>query len=159
MRQTRLPLTAGFRPGSPVRFDWAWHRGLVCIGKSSRCMRLIVVSSITPIPSLDADDGLAALVHGDALDHDLLRALTAMAVQSFQERRIAAGELGCLVEVLAPPLEGLVRDHGAAHALHASVVEADELTDQHALQLVPRTDADHGAEGGLDLTLSEIGRA
>ncbi|WP_305798587.1 hypothetical protein [Tropicimonas sp. IMCC6043] len=106
------------------------------------CMGLFLDLAVIPSPrSLHcADHGLAAGVDVDMLDRDLLLALAAMLVQRVQQSRPGAGELVRLVQVFLAPLEGLLADHGAAVALHGSVVGREELCCHHALQLVPGCD-------------------
>ena len=90
----------------------------------------------------------------DVLDRDLLLALAAMAVEGFEQRRVGAGELVGLGEVLAPALEGLLADHGAPVAFHRGVVGGDQLRRHHAFQLVLRRDADQRGDGGAQLLVA-----
>lgn len=99
------------------------------------CMGLFLHFGLIPTPtSLDGPDHrLAARVNMDMLDCHLLLALTAMVVQRVEQRRPGARQLVRLVEILAPALEGLIPEHGAALALHRGVVSRDQLRRHHAL--------------------------
>jgi hypothetical protein len=88
------------------------------------------------------------------LDRHLLLALAAMAVEGFEQRRIGAGQLVGLGEVLAPALEGLFADHRAPVALHRGVVGGDELRRHHALKLVLRRDAGERGDRGAELLVA-----
>jgi hypothetical protein len=88
------------------------------------------------------DHGLAARMNVDVLNRYLLLAFAAMAVEGFEQRRIGARQFVGLREILAPTLEGLIADHGAAVAFHRRIVGSDQLCRHHAFQFVLRPDAD-----------------
>jgi hypothetical protein len=119
------------------------------------CMGLILRFRAIPTPRRlhHAHHRLTTGMNVDVLDRDLLLALAAVAVEGFEQRGEAAGELVRLGEVLAPAFEGLLADHGAAVALHRGVVGGDKLRRHHALKLVLRRDADQRGDGGADLLL------
>ena len=70
------------------------------------------------------------------LDRNLLLPLAAVAVEGFTKRRVSAGKLVCLVEILATSLEGCDRQSSPAIAIHRSVMRSDELHSHHAFKLV-----------------------
>jgi hypothetical protein len=112
------------------------------------------VSPTKAVSSLDGPDHrLAARVNMDMLDCHLLLALAAMLVQRVEQRRPSAGQLVRLVEILAPALEGLLPDHGAAVAFHRGVVSRDQLRRHHALQFILRADASQPGDGGAQLAV------
>jgi DDE family transposase len=91
------------------------------------------------------NDRLPTGMDVDVLDCDALLALPAVTVEGVGQRRIGAGELIGLVQVLAPPLEGLLRKHRAPVALHGGVMARDQLCDQHSFKLVAWFHAYHGS--------------
>jgi hypothetical protein len=80
-----------------------------------------------------------------------------MAVEGFEQRRIGAGQLVGLGEVLAPALQGLFADHRASVALHRGVVGGDELRRHHALKLVLRRDAGERGDRDAELLVALLG--
>ena len=98
----------------------------------------------TPPPLDVADDGLSAFMDMNVFDRDPLLAFAAMAVEGFEQRRIGARQFVGLREILAPPLEGLIADHGPAVAFHRGAVASDKLSSKHSLKLILRLDTGHG---------------
>ena len=90
------------------------------------CMRLIHSFRSTPTPrGLDrANHRLAARMDVDVLDRDLLLAFAAMTVEGLNQRSMRPRQFVRLIEVLLPPLERLLAQHGASIALHCGVVFA-----------------------------------
>ena len=156
----RVPITlrsarrhSAVHPAAAVRHRWRLARlPAPCPRSASRAEvhGQFALHGVDPLISLrspppggldHADDRLPARMDVDVLDRDLLLALAAVAVERFEQRGIGAGELVGLGEVLAPALEGLFADHGAAIAFHRSVVGGDQLRRHHAFELVLRPDA------------------
>jgi hypothetical protein len=103
-----------------------------------------------PAPRLyDAHHRLPAQMGVDMLHGDRLSALAAVAVEGFEERRIGAGKLIRLGEVLAPALEELLINHAIAALWTA-------MSLRQYLQFVLRTDAGQCRESGADLLLLRL---
>jgi len=97
------------------------------------------------------DHRLPAGVHVHVLNGHLLLALAAVPVERFNERRIGAGELVRLGEVLSPALERLLADHSAPVAFHRRVMCGDQLRRHHPFQLVLRSNASQRRDGCVEL--------
>ena len=63
-------------------------------------------------------------------------AFAAVPVQRLNESGRRAGQPAPVAKALLPALEGLVRDHGAAVALHSGVVCRDKLCGEHSLEFI-----------------------
>jgi Polymer-forming cytoskeletal len=112
-------------------------------------MELIIRFDCCPSPWGNvADDGLTALVHMNVLDGNLLLSLAAMPVQRFQQCCICPRQFVCLIELLPPAFEWLLRKHRAPITLHCRVVAGDKLRCDHSLALIPRGQADQGVYCG-----------
>ena len=98
IRHTSAPRAAGDWHWNPLRFDFAWHLDACCISKS---MGLFFGFFARPSPrgrGTDvADDGLAASMYVDVFHHNFLLTLAAVSVEGFEQCRISAGTLVCLV--------------------------------------------------------------
>ena len=119
----RLFGIAGDWHGFPLRVR-APQRGLWCMA-NLLCMGLILLLSVapTPTPVFDrADHGLPSGVDVDMLHCNLLLTLATMLVEGIEQGCPCAREFVCLVQALAPSLECLVPEHGAAIALHRGIV-------------------------------------
>lgn len=123
------------------------------------CMGLILRFSAIPTPRRlhNADHRLTAGMNVDVLDRDLLLAFAAMAVESFEQRRIGAGKFVRLGEVFAPALEGLFADHGAPVAFHRGVMSGDQLRRHHAFEFVLRTYANQRGDRRAQLLVAVLG--
>ena len=95
-------------------------------------MGLILRFLVDPLPLVlnVSDDGLAALVHVDVLNCDLLLPFTTVTVERLKQSYVGARELTGLVQVAVAHRQ--LRVHRAAVALHRSVVASDELGGKHA---------------------------
>src|SRR3954451_3860999 len=106
----RLPLTAGDRHRLPPRVR-APQRGLRCMAQRL-CTGSFVGSSSIPSPLADgAHDRPPAGLDRDVLDADDLLSLAPVLVERLEQRRVGADQPVRLVQVLAPPLEGLLLEH------------------------------------------------
>ena len=88
------------------------------------------------------------------LDRHLLLALAPMLVQGIEQCCPGSGELVRLIEILSPPLKGLLGKHGAAVAFHCRIVGSNQLGRHHAFQLILRGDADERGDGGGQLLVA-----
>jgi hypothetical protein len=72
----------------------------------------------------------------DVLHRDFLLAFATVVVKRVEQHRVGARELVGLAQGLTPAFEGLITDHGAPVALHRGIVCGEELSCDHAFQLV-----------------------
>jgi hypothetical protein len=75
---------------------------------------------------------------------NLLLALAAVAVERVHQHGVGARELVRLVQILAAPLERLFAKHRAPVALHRGIVRREQLSRDHALDLVFGSNSDEG---------------
>jgi hypothetical protein len=57
-------------------------------------------------------------MHMDVLDCDFLLTLAAVTIEHIEQQCVGAGELVRLAQIIAPPLERLLADHGTPIAFH-----------------------------------------
>jgi hypothetical protein len=101
-----------------------------------------------PPPRLSTlpDDGLGAFVNVNVFDRDFLRALAAVAIEGFKQRRVCPRELIRLTEIFPPSQERLLAKHGAPVTFHRGVVTHYQLGGEHSFDLVTRRDPDEARD-------------
>ena len=105
------------------------------MGNFSRCLGFAAPIFDCSHPRGDSTyDRLSTGMDVDVLDGDALLTLAAVTVEGFGQSRVGPAELICLIQVLAPTFEGLLRNHRTPVALHDSVMGGDRLSDQHSLE-------------------------
>jgi hypothetical protein len=152
MVQRLLPLATARRHGFPARF-LAPQRNRRRMAKGSRLCRsmgLLLTFDRHPTPGVlnVADDRLPAGVDVDVLDGDLLLAVAPVPVQGLKQGGVGAAKFVRLGQALAPALDRLLADHGAPVAFHRGSMAREELSGQHAFQLVAGLDPDQAGQRG-----------
>jgi hypothetical protein len=83
-----------------------------------------------------SDHGLAARLHVDIFDGDLLLAFAAVLVQGVNLARINRHQLRRMLQTLFNARKCLARNHRAAQALQGGTVCRDHLSGEHSFDLV-----------------------
>jgi hypothetical protein len=95
-------------------------------------------------------------MHMHVLERDLLLALATVAIEGIEKHCIGSRQFIGLAQILASPLELLFAEHSAPVAFHGGIVCGDELSRDHALELVFRSDPDEHRHRCFVLTIARV---